>query len=70
MNRQEKTFESSCHCISCQKYYKISTLAEMFDMSIKTIRRRIADGKIQIVRIQGQIRIPHSEVIKSVIDIK
>ena len=69
MKKPNHISDTGC-CMTCQRYYKISTLAEIFDMSAKTIRRRIADGKIKIVRIHGQIRIPHGEIVRSIIDIK
>ena len=52
-------------CDYCQQFYKISTLAERWDMSQKTVRRMIAHGLLQTRRIHGRIRIPQSEVIKA-----
>ena len=53
---------------SCRKYYKISKMAEMLDVSEKTLRRMIADRRIKAVRIGGSVRIPHSELHKMIQD--
>jgi excisionase family DNA binding protein len=54
------------HCEVCQQYYSIRHVAERFDLSQKTIRRMIAAGKIKAKRINGAVRIAHSELMKAV----
>ena len=56
-------------CESCQRFYKISTVAERWDMSQKTVRRMIAAGKLKVKRINGCIRVSHSEIRRAVDDI-
>ena len=51
---------------ACRKYYKLSTLSDMFEISEKTLRRMIADRRIRAVRIGGSVRIPHAELGKIV----
>jgi len=55
-------------CKACQKYYSIATLAERFELSPKTLRRMITDGRLKARRIGGSIRVPHSELAKIVRD--
>lgn len=55
-------------CRACQKYYRLSAVAEMFDLSEKTVRRLITERRIKAKRIGGSIRIPHSELVKMVED--
>ena len=51
-------------CSHCQKYYGLKTLAETFDISEKTLRRMITEGRLKAKRIRGSIRIPHAELPK------
>jgi len=60
----EKNTEN--HCNSCQKFYKISAVADKWDMSQKTIRRMISSGLIRTKRIHGRIRISSTEVAKAI----
>ena len=55
-------------CKACQKYFSIATLAERFELSEKTIRRMITEGRLKAKRIRGSIRIPHTELAKIVRD--
>ena len=49
---------------ACQQYFSIATLAERFELSEKTIRRMITEGRLKAKRICGSIRIPHTELAK------
>jgi len=60
----ERNTENRCN--SCQQFYKISTVAERWDMSQKTIRRMVAAGLIRTKRIHGRIRISSTEVAKAI----
>ena len=60
------TVASQEDCPHCQKYYRLKTLAETFDISEKTLRRMITNRQIKAKRIGGGIRIPHSELSKLV----
>jgi excisionase family DNA binding protein len=60
----KKQTNNYCLCEACQRYYSISSIADKWDVSQKTIRRMINSGKIQAKRIGGSIRIPHSELAK------
>ena len=53
-------------CEVCQKYFKITTVASMLEVSDKTIRRMISTGQLKIIRFGGCIRIPHSEISKAI----
>ena len=57
------------HCEACQQYYSVSTLAAMWDMSVKSVRRLIQNGTIKAKRIGGSARIAHSEIIKAINDL-
>ena len=57
------------HCDACQQFYSLSTLAAMWDMSTKTIRRMIQNGRLKPKRINGSVRIPHSEIVKCIDEI-
>ena len=54
------------HCDSCQQFYKISTVAQRWDMSQRTIRRMVAAGLIRTRRIHGRIRISSTEIAKAI----
>lgn len=58
------TDTSPKECAHCQKYYRLKTLAATFDISEKTLRRMITEGRLKAKRIGGSIRIPHAELIK------
>ena len=51
-------------CKACQKYFSIATLAAQLELSPKTIRRMITEGRLKAKRIRGSIRIPHTELAK------
>ncbi|MCA9741405.1 helix-turn-helix domain-containing protein [candidate division KSB1 bacterium] len=55
-------------CRACQKHYRLAAVAEMFDLSEKTVRRMVTERRIKAKRIGGSIRIPHAEVVKMVED--
>lgn len=40
------------------RYYRVSTLAETFDVSPATIYRAIRAGQLDAVRIGGSVRVP------------
>lgn len=42
------------------RYLRVSTLAEMFDVSPATIYRAIRNGQLDAVRIGGSVRVPES----------
>jgi len=48
-------------------FYTLAEAAEELRVSIKTVRRRIADGTIRAVWIGGAQRIPHSELTALVV---
>ena len=54
------------HCEVCQQFYSISTLAAMWDMSSRTIKRMIQSGKLKAKRINGSVRIAHSELLRAI----
>lgn len=58
----------ACDCRVCQQYFSIATLASRFEVSEKTIRRMITEGRIKAFRIGGTIRIPHAELAKIIQD--
>ena len=47
-----------------QQHYKIKSVAELYDISEKTVRRWIRAGKLKANRIGGSIRIPRHEIEK------
>ena len=51
-----------------QQHYSIKHVAEMFDISGKTIRNWLYTGKIHGHKIGGAVRIPESELCKIVND--
>ena len=55
-------------CAACQQFYSIASLARMFELSPKTIRRMIIDGQLKAKRVRASIRIPHSEMVKALQD--
>jgi excisionase family DNA binding protein len=65
----KKRTDNQCLCDACQSYYSIATLAIKWDVSPKTVRRWIANGKLHPKRIGGSVRIPHSEVVKIISNI-
>ena len=66
---REKTQNNHIFCEACQRYYSIASLADLWDLSQKTIRRMIDSGQLRAKRIRGSVRIPHSEVVKVINDI-
>jgi hypothetical protein len=56
-------------CEICQQYYSVRRLAEMWDLSQKTIKRMIQNDKLKAKRINGSVRIPHSEIVKAIGDV-
>jgi excisionase family DNA binding protein len=46
-----------------QQHYRLKTVAEMCDVSEKTVYRWIYEGRIKAHRIGGSIRIPKSELV-------
>lgn len=46
------------------RYLKISSVAEMFDVSAYTVREWLKSGKIQGVKLNGRWRILKSEAVK------
>jgi len=63
MSRASDT-EHKAGCTFCQHYYSVATLAERFELSEKTIRRMITEGKLKAKKIRGSVRIPHDELAK------
>ncbi len=53
-------------CAFCQQFYKISTVAQRWDLSQRTIRRMVAAGLIRTKRIHGRIRISSTEIAKAI----
>ena len=47
-----------------QQYYSVKTVAKMFEISEKTLRRIIRDREIELIRIGGSIRLSESEISK------
>lgn len=45
-----------------KRFASLSEAAERYDVSERTIRRLIADGKLKALRIGGSIRIPLTEL--------
>ena len=45
-----------------KQYYKIKAVAKLLDLSEKTIRRWIREGKLKAVKIGGSIRISKDEI--------
>ena len=56
--------EHKTECPHCQKYYRLKALAQTFDLSEKTLRRMITEGRLKAKRIRGSIRISHAELNK------
>ncbi len=44
------------------RYLTVADYADHFNVSQRTVRRRIAEGSIKIVRIGRSVRIPPSEI--------
>ncbi len=44
------------------KYYSINEVAEMLSFSRPTVYKTINDGKVKAIRINGQMRIKHSDL--------
>ena len=44
------------------KYLSLSSAAEAYDVSTKTVRRRISDGTLPAYRIGGQVRIKETDL--------
>jgi len=53
-----------------QQHYKIKTVAKLYDISEKTIRRWIKSGKLKANRIGGSIRIPRHEIEKFITSVE
>ncbi len=49
-----------------QRHFRIKKVAELLDISEKTLRRMINEGEILAHRIRGRILIPRSEILKIV----
>jgi|SaaInlStandDraft_3_1057020.scaffolds.fasta_scaffold33173_2 excisionase family DNA binding protein len=47
-----------------EQYYSLKTVATMFEISEKTIRRLIINYEISTIKIGGSIRVPKSELSK------
>lgn len=47
-----------------KRYHPLSHVAEAFGVHERTIRRAIAEGRIQAVRVGRQIRISEDEIAK------
>lgn len=47
-------------------YLSLQTAARLHDVSVKTIRRRIADGTLPACRVGGQVRIREADLDKLV----
>ena len=43
-------------------YLSLQTAAELHDVSVKTIRRRIADGTLPAYRVGGQLRVREADL--------
>ena len=56
--------EAQCPC--GQQYYRLAKVAELFDVSEKTLRRMITNRQLKAKRIGSSIRIPHDELAKIV----
>ena len=59
-----KSTDTLCPC--GQQYYRLAKVAELFDVSEKTLRRMITNRQLKAKRIGGSIRIPHDELAKVV----
>ena len=57
---------NEAHCPCGQQYYRLAKVAELFDVSEKTLRRMIVNRQLKAKRIGGSIRIPHEELMKVV----
>lgn len=44
------------------KYYAIKSVAEALDVSIRTIRRWVADGDLVVHRINGVLRVSETDL--------
>ncbi len=55
-------------CEICQQFFSVKKVAQMLDLSQKTVRRLINAGKIKPKRIGGSVRIAHSELVKIITD--
>ena len=64
VNPREVAEERACPC--GQQYYRLAKVAELFDVSEKTLRRMITNRQLKATRIGGSIRIPHEELAKIV----
>ncbi|MBT7828070.1 MAG: helix-turn-helix domain-containing protein [Bacteroidetes bacterium] len=51
-----------------KQYYSVKTVAKMFDVSEKTIRRLLQNRNLTIIRIGTNIRIPETELSKLFIE--
>ncbi len=47
-----------------KQYYSVKRVANMFEISEKTLRRIIRNRKIELIRIGGSIRLSESEIPK------
>lgn len=45
-----------------EKFYSMAELAQLYGVSVWTVRRRISDGTIPAVRLGRQIRVPAAAV--------
>ena len=65
MNFAEFDNESA---IKLQKHYKISTVAELYEISEDTVRKWLKCKKIKGHKLGGSVRIPRTELINFVKD--
>ena len=56
--RSDIPFTQPCSLLS------VAEVAHRYGVSVRTIRRMIADGELAVVRVRGAIRIPESEVAR------
>jgi excisionase family DNA binding protein len=54
--------------IKLQKHDKISTVAELFEISEDTVRKWLRCKKLKGHKLNGAVRIPHAELIHLVKD--
>jgi excisionase family DNA binding protein len=50
------------HARSLPRYYTIKAVAEALDVSLRTVRRWIANGDLIVHRVQGVIRIGEGDL--------
>ena len=60
-------FEQENHW-KIQQWYKPRQVADMMNISVKTIMRMINKGELDAKRFGGSIRIPFSEIMRNIRD--